>query len=207
MQPETDNFIHRYPDALTKKQCEDIIAYFEKNKKNHSSGGIFLDGEHKIDTNYKVSTDISVNVNTARLIPALRTLLDKLDECLVKYLTYYKLFGGSLYHFDFFNIQKYNPSEGFFEWHYEADIYHQTNRQLVWMVYLNDIDMLNDGGGTKFSHQNWVEAATVGKILIWPAYFTHEHKGQISNTKTKYIATGWFNSPTQQPEPQGSESP
>ena len=41
--------------------------------------------------------------------------------------------------------------------------------------------------------ENLIEEAKKGNLVIWPAEFTHMHKGVISKTKEKYIATGWFN--------------
>jgi len=35
-------------------------------------------------------------------------------------------------------------------------------------------------------------SAEEGKMVIWPAYWTHVHHGVVSTTQTKYIATGWF---------------
>jgi len=29
--------------------------------------------------------------------------------------------------------------------------------------------------------------------VIWPADFTHTHRGIVSKTQEKYIATGWYN--------------
>ena len=34
--------------------------------------------------------------------------------------------------------------------------------------------------------------AVEGRLVIWPAYWTHIHCGIVSKTQTKYIATGWF---------------
>jgi hypothetical protein len=31
-----------------------------------------------------------------------------------------------------------------------------------------------------------------GLTLIWPAIWTHPHRGVVSPTQTKYIATGWW---------------
>ena len=56
------------------------------------------------------------------------------------------------------------------------------------MTYLNDVE----DGGTEFKYQNLTTPAKKGLTLIWPVYWTHTHRGQISNTKTKYITTGWF---------------
>ena len=47
-------------------------------------------------------------------------------------------------------------------------------------------------GGTEFKYQKIILNAEKGNLIIWPADFTHTHKGIISNTKEKYIATGWF---------------
>jgi len=32
-----------------------------------------------------------------------------------------------------------------------------------------------------------------GNTLIWPADFTHPHKGIVAPKETKYIITGWYN--------------
>ncbi len=57
------------------------------------------------------------------------------------------------------------------------------------MTFLNDVD----DGGTEFKYQNLTIPAKKGLTLIWPAPWTHTHRGQVSNTKTKYIITGWYN--------------
>ena len=57
------------------------------------------------------------------------------------------------------------------------------------MTYLNDVK----DGGTEFLHQNITTPAKKGLTLIWPAFWTHTHRGVISKTKEKYIVTGWIN--------------
>ena len=56
------------------------------------------------------------------------------------------------------------------------------------MLYLNTV---TDEGGTEFPFQDITTPAIKGGLVIWPADFTHPHKGIISNTQEKYIATGW----------------
>jgi hypothetical protein len=60
------------------------------------------------------------------------------------------------------------------------------------MTYLND-DF--EGGNTTFVHHNIDIKPTTGKTLIWPAEWTHAHKGNIVESGTKYIATGWIHLP------------
>jgi hypothetical protein len=88
-----------------------------------------------------------------------------------------------------FNIQRYEPGEGFYGWHCERAGLLNSSRVLVWMVYLNDV---KEGGQTQFFHQGHLEKPSQGKLLIWPSDWTHTHRGVPSPTETKYILTGWF---------------
>ena len=85
-------------------------------------------------------------------------------------------------------IQRYEPNAGFHAWHWER-FGSTMNRELVFMTYLNDVP----DGGTHFYHQKKLVKAEKGKTLIWPASFTHIHRGQISKKHVKYIITGWIN--------------
>ena len=44
-----------------------------------------------------------------------------------------------------------------------------------------------------FSSFNKTVQAKEGRLIIFPPYWTHRHKGVVSKTQTKYIATGWYN--------------
>ena len=56
------------------------------------------------------------------------------------------------------------------------------------MLYLNNVK----NGGTEWKYQELKTEAVSGDLVIWPASFTHTHRGIISKTDEKYIATGWF---------------
>jgi hypothetical protein len=58
------------------------------------------------------------------------------------------------------------------------------------MTYLNDVF---EGGETEFYYQNIKVNARKGLTLVWPADWTHTHRGLVSNTQEKYIVTGWLN--------------
>ena len=57
------------------------------------------------------------------------------------------------------------------------------------MTYLNDI---KDGGETYFSSQDLKVKPEKGLTLIWPAYWTHMHKGIPAITEHKMVTTGWL---------------
>jgi len=86
-------------------------------------------------------------------------------------------------------LQRYKPGAFYQEAHCENDGNPQSIfRHLVYMTYLNDV---TDGGGTEFLNQNITTSAEKGLTLIWPAGWTHYHRGVVSETQPKYILTGW----------------
>ena len=90
-----------------------------------------------------------------------------------------------------FNIQHYGKGGGFKKWNFESGNHNEMyirRRILVFMTYLNDVD----DGGTEFKHQKLITPAKKGLTLIWPVWWTHTHRGQVSHTKEKYIVTGWL---------------
>ena len=56
------------------------------------------------------------------------------------------------------------------------------------MTYLTN----TPNGGTEFLYQNIKTECVKGITLLWPAYWTHTHRGIISKTHGKEILTGWF---------------
>ena len=62
------------------------------------------------------------------------------------------------------------------------------------MTYLNDVD-IKDGGSTFFSHYGLEIQPRKGLTLIWPAEWTHAHKGNLLKADSKYIITGWMHFP------------
>ena len=120
-----------------------------------------------------------------------QTYTDHLQSCLNNYIEKYKMVantnnfsleGGG------FAIQHYPVGGGFKKWHFERGGNYSSQRVLVFMTYLNDVD----DGGTEFYYQNIKSPAVKGLTIIWPPDFTHTHRGEVSNTKEKYIVTGWF---------------
>ena len=91
-----------------------------------------------------------------------------------------------------FKYQKSGPGEGFTEWHTEQGVLGKT-RFAVWMLYLNDVEL---GGSTSWLHQECSIKPTQGTLVIWPASYTHMHRAEPDLQENKYIATGWFEYPS-----------
>ena len=89
-----------------------------------------------------------------------------------------------------YNLQYYEPNHGFKKWHCEnTGTLGSFHRHLVFMTYLNDVE----NAGTEFqNYPNIQDHSEQGLTLIWPAGWTHTHRGVISDKSEKYILTGWF---------------
>ena len=134
----------------------------------------------------KDSWDITLNFDN-RDIKVNEIILESLCNCLDLYVNKHpqlNLIPKWRYH-PFYNLQKYDPNQAYHSLHCVEDTL-ETKRMMAWMFYLNTV---TDGGGTYFDNYDLTMDAVQGRI--WPAYWTHMHKGIVSQTETKYIATGW----------------
>ena len=176
------SFIEIYDNALSKKDCDLLISQFEKTFQVPGCSARGIDPEVKksmeLDKAYFGDNTIISNVLHPRLMACLKKYQNKYPNmstiCEWKYNTEY-------------NFQKYDGDEdGYKLWHCE----HGGNdfdckRILAWMFYVNDAK-----SGTEFMHYPTIKAKR-GRCVIWPAFWTHVHKGVTPNKGLKYIATGW----------------
>jgi hypothetical protein len=197
------NFIHIGENAISHETCDELICLFEFNKHLHEQGSIVKEGNSIVDPTYKKSTEISIDqsflsdplwsFSIGKILDSLYKEADRYKENFSNYEDGRSILGlDSLDRWsidDTFNFQKYNPHDAYYSWHCEVGGLETSKRILAWMIYLNDVE---DGGGTEFKFQNYTSKAQKGKLLIWPAYWTHMHRGVPSKTQEKYILTGWF---------------
>ena len=77
------------------------------------------------------------------------------------------------------SIHHYKPGEGFYQWHTENTGEIQVrNRHLVFMTYLNTLD----NAGTEFYYQKTNTPCEKGLPIIWPAAWTHTHRGVTNHS-------------------------
>jgi hypothetical protein len=178
----TDSFIQGW--YLDSSFCEDLVNFYNTQCLVQTDGVLLNNNTSQI----KESLDIIVpphNISLHSYFIQLKTCLDYYNN---KFNYSSGLRGYSIK--ENVNIQHYPVSGGYKVWHCErasADIIIR-DRHLVFMTYLNDVD----DGGTEFFHQKITIRAEKGLTLIWPADWTHVHRGQISTTKEKIIITGWL---------------
>lgn len=86
-------------------------------------------------------------------------------------------------------IQKTLPGEGYHQWHFESDSRERSGRVASWGLYLNTVE---EGGETEWLYQSVRVPATKGTLAIWPAGYTHTHRGNPPLSNEKYLLTGWI---------------
>ena len=148
----------------------------------------------KIDTYFKVATQIECKFSERNsrilLSKSVNYIWDALEVAIQDYVKLYPQAGKLNLDWgmnDSFNLQFYNPNEGFKEWH--AENLPTLERFLVWTIYLSN----TPEAGTEYLHQNHIEECEMGKVVICPADWQFTHRGQISTSRCKFIATGWYN--------------
>ena len=172
--------------------CDCIIQFYYDHKK-YGHRGLVGSYEKKqaeqINLKVKDSFDLSVPPSNGHFYTEVYE--EYLSDCLSNYLNRYNSINANWWfglNTDY-NIQHYKIGGGFKKWHFErTSPAKQSNRVLVFMTYLNNVE----DGGTEFLYQGVKTKAKKGLTLIWPTDFTHTHRGIISKTNEKYIATGWY---------------
>ena len=184
------NFIEVYDNALTSDECKHIIDLM--NVSVLTPGHVRFGNEKRVVKEIKTSHEITMDVSVKDTFPneVNNLISDVLYENTKKYVeTHPQLLDLNRWSmFKQYNLQKYNPNEGYYALHCEVGGIKTSNRILAWMFYLNTVK----DGGTYFDNYDLTMDAVEGRLVIWPAYWTHFHKGIVSKTETKYIATGWF---------------
>jgi prolyl 4-hydroxylase len=179
-------FMKRY--YIPENICDNLINFYKSNSHLHYKGLSISGKEIKSDVSVKDSTDLSIEPEM-NYFP-MNEYRYELQKCLENYMEKYDILKRCS-RFDItenYNIQHYKIEGGFKTWHFENDAQKNRQRILVFMTYLNDVE----DGGTEFKYQGVTTPAKKGLTLLWPAGWTHLHKGQISKTKEKYIVTGWY---------------
>ena len=174
---------------------DELIAYFEKNKSQQKKG----ETSKGLNLEVKDSIDITLAPNELNRAgnEVFKTYFESLFNCYKDYVAqwpFLKVVAEEL-HVGSFNLQRYQSGQHFQKMHTERSSLSNLHRLFAWMTYLNDVDS-DDGGTTVFSHYGMEIQPKKGLTLIWPAEWTHAHKGSVLRKNSKYIITGWMHFPS-----------
>jgi hypothetical protein len=182
------DFIGVFEKAFSKEYCEAVIKHFDNCQKVGLASQRTGDPKtFKDDTLFYLT-----GFNCLNLIHSQELVIDftnKFQECFLTYANNYSelsIMKGLSVHA--MKVQKTEIGQGYHIWHCESGDKQIANRVLAYTLYLNDV---TEGGETEYLYQHKRVKAEQGKLVIWPAGFTHTHRGNPPLSNTKYIITGW----------------
>jgi hypothetical protein len=185
-------FIGVYENAFSKEYCERTIKYFENMRANGFTKNR-MQAENALKT---IKQDDALFGHDEEIInlSGMGKMYQEFNEIFWtiykgQYLPNFGVLEDSGHHNNYaFKIQKTPIGGGYHVWHYESCNREMCNRLLTWTVYLNDVE---EGGETEFLYQHLRVKPKQGTLVIWPAAFTHTHRGNPPLSNDKYIITGW----------------
>ena len=200
---EYNDFIAVYKNFMPSAVCNDIVSFYDEWKEQAVQQHMEKDlRSRQAFDNYEASMTGDSQFATGELgRKDLSIMLETLNSPLTARINQYLQSGVNDYCSQY-NALKTTPltswackfqetpeGGGYHVYHYERGSWSETARELVWMIYLNE-DF--QGGETEFVYQKRRIEPTTGTLVIWPAGFTHTHKGNLVLSGTKYVVTGWY---------------
>jgi len=183
------NFVGIFKNAFSKEFCESVIKHYEDMAlSGHGQTRFESHGESKT-----FKDDTQLFADDIDYVP-LRKVTREFNELFwSKFFPVYEQEYASLKdsgrHTNYaFKVQKTKKGGGYHVWHFESTTRETSNRLLTWILYLNDVQ---EGGETEFLYQHMRVKPEQGTLVIWPAAFTHTHRGNPPLSNEKYIVTGW----------------
>ena len=182
--------IYEEKNALSEETCNDMISWFD-NKMLYGDTGM---NYSRVDVQGRKDISLSECQQFGSFKPFYNQINSIIHKHMVHYINEFNKGGGTgFYTITGYKFQKSVEGGGFTAWHSELPVFKPMwekvrNRFGVWSIYLNDTDT----GYTDFMHQKLSIKPETGKLVIWPAYFTHTHRANPDLKEDKYIITGWL---------------
>jgi Rps23 Pro-64 3,4-dihydroxylase Tpa1-like proline 4-hydroxylase len=179
------SFIYEKERALPPDVCAEAIRRFEASADQQAPGRIGQAGE--IAPQVKRSTDLRISGREDwRDID--RILAQQLVSSFNAFALEFPFFAANKFKDIGYNLQRTLPGE-YYHWHVDAGPGEFSARQMVAIWYLNDVP--GPGGETEFPLQEVLIRPAQGKLVLFPPFWTHVHRGVTLREGVKYIATTW----------------
>ena len=180
-----NTFIFEKHNALSADLCDEMIQRFEQHTEDQYQGRIGQTASE--DNTIKKTTDLVVS-GKEHWKDVDQALFRSMAEAIKEFRETFPYFKGPFKDMGY-GIQRYNPDE-YYHWHIDGGSHDFSQRQLVAIWYLNDV--LDPGGETEFLFQDVKIKPEKGKLVLFPPFWTHEHRAVAVKEGVKYIATTWI---------------
>ena len=162
----TSNYIFIQDNFLNDIECDKLIDYYHKNK------------DKIVTKNNYIFCNMQPNKFFKNKLSKISSMyIEKYPEANITFDKWY---------LEELRIKHFKPKNSFDNWHSE----HQVStplRMLALQIYLSSHKC-----GTEFYRYKTI-ISKKGRLAIWPAYFTHTHKGQVCpDNLNRFILSGYY---------------
>jgi hypothetical protein len=195
MKTEYKEFIGIYNDVYPEGYCEHLIAEFDRLEATGAGANRIKSENAK--RHIKNDYQIGMSLKGHDAMPfdgrnVVDVFFDGLQKCYDEYTSVFSALQDVKIRATVMKMQRTGPGGGYHVWHCEQGNQEHASRVLVYMLYLNTLEP-NEAGETEFLYQKERLNPTKNQMILWPAAFTHLHRGNaVFGDQSKYIVTGWF---------------
>ncbi|MBF0255718.1 MAG: 2OG-Fe(II) oxygenase [Gammaproteobacteria bacterium] len=179
-----NSFIFERPGALPESFCAEVIRRFEANPEQQRRGVIGQTGAEFNDIKRTMDLVVSDKDDWQDID---QMFFRCCAAALKEFRQRFDYFQGPFKDMGY-QVQRYQEGE-FYHWHIDGGSHQFSQRQLVMLWYLNAVEQ---GGETDFLYQELSVTPETGKLVIFPPFWTHEHRARAVTKGVKYIATTWI---------------
>lgn len=176
-------FIEEFPNAAPADLCAKIIERFERDPARKPSR-VIVEGE---PTNHEFRSGTQLTIRREdpewealfmAVVPILRATM---ESYMAKHRGLRELVEYEGLDCTLPMIERVDPGQGF-DWHYDAPR-SANNRVAAGLLYLKTVA---EGGETEFEDGRKIKPE-VGKIALFPPFWTHLHRGVTPARESKYV--------------------
>jgi hypothetical protein len=180
-------FVREFKNAVDAETCNSIIKTF--NSQLELGCSIKRHDTIRRDTQQQFNSIDESNFRNSDLASDFFKVIQKCVDEYLKDLGLDKVLTDGVWFKDML-VQRSEADkfESYSTWHCEVSHKDYSDRAFAYILYLND-DF--EGGETQFMYQKHNQIPLKGSVVLFPAGFTHVHRGNMVTKGTKYIVTGW----------------
>lgn len=193
MTPQIENFIGVFENAFSWEFCQECIGFFDRLE----DSGMTYNRQQAENVKRNRKDDRSAYLFNEDIVDLKYTKYIRQQFGEVFWNEIYPIYSQEFIVLDTasekqqiksLKLQKTKIGGGYHEWHYESSSSECAERVLTYILYLNDVD---EGAETEFLYYPRRIKPKAGTFILFPASFSHTHRGNPPISGDKYIITGW----------------
>ena len=166
---------------LTKDECDQIINY-TMSEFHHNFNYTDIGQYHYVQL-MRSDESFETKFSNPVLQPAYNAIINLKNLYIEEFPEVQNL---DAWNIEYVRFKRWKPDNSFGHWHSEHNT-EEPNRVMSFMIYLSDNDC-----STNFRRHDSVKTKA-GRGLMFPAYFTHEHCGEVCREGLdRYVLSGYY---------------